>query len=344
MNFFHPITENLNSIQNEAKNLCKKIAIGYRSHIIKPDLMILCCTKDVRLFETPVDDKRKEFLDDVLPAMHELISDEMCSDDLESSPIDAWQADFEDNAHSESNGEKFTSSSKELDDIIDDRCMQAKSIAKPNSTNTSTDSGCLYEISSGSEFEAESRDILKKKRRKRQYTDCKLLSKFREEKKQQSEKANSGIVMLMDILENSIPALPLDNPTTPVLKNIYQFCLHLNTKFNNMNEKNLLENSIPLTRKIKQHKVKGKDEINLNGLLLPLTQYAVAIAANEPRLVMSRLMRGCISDQMKDNCQVNDNADDSNFLYRIGDSNLEGDERLANGRERIEMLIGEFIF
>ncbi|XP_025017375.1 uncharacterized protein LOC112539247 [Tetranychus urticae] len=336
------ISKNLTAIQNEAEKLCVKISTGFRSHIIKKDQMILCCTKVVRIFETSDDDERKAFLIQILPSMEEFIQEDIHADETGPDLSKECQMEIPDsgmNGDSASNIDQDIDSNDEADEFMSENHSDTHPSSQNNAVSIQHDSGLLYDISSGSDCEFEQEDSIKKKRRKRQYTDCKLLTKFREEKKQQAEKANAGIVLLMDILENSIPALPIENPITPTIKNIYQFCLHLNTKFNHMNEKNLLENSIEFTRKIKVHKVKDKDEINLNGMIFPFPDYTWAIKADEPRLVMSRLIRGCIPDEMKDDCQVNDKADNSNFLFRIGDSKLEGNERLANGREKIEMLI-----
>ena len=70
--------------------------------------------------------------------------------------------------------------------------------------------------------------------------------------------------------------------------------------------------------------------------------YRMALKARSPSLMVSRLIRLCFTSDTKLDCDVNDNKNDTNFLWRLGKDKDTDEEKVKEGREILDTLIGMF--
>ncbi|XP_025017557.1 uncharacterized protein LOC112539343 [Tetranychus urticae] len=198
----------------------------------------------------------------------------------------------------------------------------------------------VFTLPSDQESEVEAREKSHKKSRVHKFSKLKVITKIRDQRVQLSKATEINIVQLIDKLREIAPTLPASEHGTIFMKSLFQLIIEINTKLNCFKETRSHETSIPLDREIKISKAHGKEEIKLNDRMnLPLLAYAKAIDADKPHLVVSRIIRFCFDTDFKLNCELNEEPNESNFLYRLGNSNLEGMERVEDGRDILDMII-----
>ncbi|XP_053205388.1 uncharacterized protein LOC128389784 [Panonychus citri] len=314
-------SENRIALEKSLASVNEMVAKTAAKSVYKCEKLISSITKPVVTFKPEKTDTRFLYLNSLLGC--EL--DEQKSQEISGNELNNHEQEKKSNPFSD----------------IDDEFLMNE-LTQESSASHEHDKPEEYTITSD---EAETENIhgareKVKTRRVHNFSDPILVAKLREERTKLDMNLEMEISRAMDKLNDIIPTLDVTNQLTPVVKNIYNLCVAMNKKLNNTNEAKSKDFGIPLDEKINVSKIIETNQLNISGkIFLPLKDWDKVIKATKPSLVVSRIVRMCIPSELKLNCEINDRPNKSNFIYRFGSDKLEGDQRMKDGQEKLDILI-----
>ncbi|XP_053204370.1 uncharacterized protein LOC128388926 [Panonychus citri] len=175
---------------------------------------------------------------------------------------------------------------------------------------------------------------------KKYFADSKLLAKVKSHAVEKKKCFDESIESSITFVKQTLPTLKPSKPYQPIIMHLFKIIMDMNEKMEQNENIKSSNSGYKIERKIQVKKIKDKELVKIDKrLTLELAKYGYAIDRDQPHLIVSRFMRRCFDKQLKIGAEVNDRADESNFIYRIGSPEFDGHERLEDGQKLIDMII-----